>query len=247
MFRQRNNKDCAVTVLAHVLGIPYTNVVNAFPAFRYTRSRKRTHRDRQDRIPGRARALIPRVERENQSVETCDPDYGRFRYNELYRVRHFPYFCGFGISARESMAILTDTDVLFVRERYVTDLSVLRHVPYAILSVPSLNFKTSGHVVIWRAGRIWDPSPKKRYNWSRLRMAKRIGITALPKDIYERDRIKTLLRYGVDNRMLMIEMLAEAARKLELDVPETTWSVTFDAITQNFVATWNELPTGPPD
>jgi hypothetical protein len=185
MFRQLNNKDCAVTVLAHALGIPYTHVVNAIPEFRYTRSRRRLLRERKNQIYGRHRSPPRRKGSVDRVITSSHLDYGTIVYDLMYRTSRFPYFSGMGLSAKDYELLLDEHEKGYVGEIYITDVNLLRKVRYALLAVPSLNFKNSDHAIIWKEGRIWDPSPFKRYDWNKLRMVPSMRVLAFTRNPME--------------------------------------------------------------
>jgi hypothetical protein len=236
MYRQRNNKDCAVTAVAQALGIPYTTVINLVPQYRFKRMRPRLHRERLDRIVGRSR----RVKTHKPIYGTVNPYEGEIKYNNRYRVYREPYFSGFGLSPADYMPIIQRYAPLYVRETTGT-VEMLRHVRFALLSVPSLNFPGSGHMVIWRNGQIFDPSPKKRYTYGDLRRANRMTILAIARDVGEQMALRQVLQVPSTGEEIMITLAwtiktmsperraeIEAIKPLRLLARIDEWNVAFD-------------------
>jgi hypothetical protein len=228
VHRQLSDKDCAITAIAHATGLSYTHVVNSFPGFRFLRARRRLRREKDDQIIGR-RKRMRSIQGFDERVDD-DRNFGRYYYNQVYRVEHFPYFCHFGLADIYYRKFLKDQDYLCL-QKLDCPLSMLRHVPLALLSLPSINVKVSGHMVIWRAGRIWDPSPRKRYDYARLRSTDRITCLALTKDEDEYDRLRKVLRVGLHGREvvttsswnIMVDMVKVDVQIIDPSKTATWW------------------------
>jgi hypothetical protein len=213
MYRQRNDKDCAITVIAHVTGLPYTSVINAVPTFRYSRSRPRSTADLRDRVVGRQMRIRPRLP--THYVVPRDPHYGRMLYNFRYRSCHPPYWSGGGVHEDDYTKILGDNGFLYVRKTKVT-VEALRHIPLGLLSVPSLNVQSSGHMVLWQNGRIYDPSPNRRYDFHRLRATKMISVLAVSRNTSDFNQTRRVLRVNLSGDEIM-SLLAIKALELLAD------------------------------
>lgn len=223
MYRQITNKDCAVTACAQLLSIPYTNVVNAIPDYRFTRARNRTHREQADQIIGRRKKLLARRPRTHGDAD-IDLVVGKLRFNSLYRTLRHPYFCSFGLHDRDYRVLFQMAGVRPV-ERQKCPIDILRRIPLALLALPSLNVRTSSHAVIWYGGRIYDPSPKRRYNFARLRQAEWIDVMAVAHNDQEYADIK--LRLFAD---LQPVMGYQIVFKLFKEAIESTTPVSADQV-----------------
>lgn len=238
MYRQRTNKDCGITVVAHATGLPYTSIINQIPAFRFLRARRRIGRERADKIVGRRQNFRTRSQPfDARKIEQDDREYRLAFYNQIYRVNRFPYFCHFGLSDSDYKPILEACGFRTVRKIGCT-IDDLRNIKFALLSVPSINVKTSAHLLIWRDGRIWDPSPLKRYNFARLRCAK--GITCMPlcRDQAEYDSARRLLGVDLTGAEIMVRLIWKGLDIIERGVDPKT-------IDRSTIVDWFKIPRQP--
>lgn len=214
MYRQLSNKDCAVTVTAHVTGLSYTSIVNRLPDYRFMRSRTRSRRERADRVVGRA-VLFGRT------FKRGDVGYRTAFYNDRYRVEKHPYFCHFGLSDKDYLPIVESCGYKILAKENCT-LDDLRYVRFAVIAVPSINVKSSSHLIVWRDGRIWDPSPYKRYDFSKLRRAKRMRLMALCRDQDEYDALRRNLDVELTGREIMVRLVWRGMDLLERGIDPKT-------------------------
>jgi hypothetical protein len=122
----------------------------------------------------------------------------------------------------------------YTAKRRRVPIRLLQRVPLAILSLPSINYKGSGHAIIWRAGRMWDPSPKKRYNFGRLCRAPYVNVVALCRTRDEQALLKAMLYSDIEavgGREIVLTYMVDVLNQTS---PEETGAL-FTALTREML------------